>query len=254
MSHNTHSLTRCAALIMAGGLGTRMKCSGAKTMQLLAGRPLIEHILDLCEALGLAHVVVITNPKAVDLSLFLQSQTRSFPIQVAEQPQALGTAHAVSCGLAALERTQCSHVLILSGDVPNLRAQTILNLVQSARDGVGVLTAVLEDACSYGRIIRDAQGRIQAIVEAKDCSAAQLGVREINTGIYYVPMDVLVQIIPRIGNNNKAGEYYLTDLVQMGGALGVGVYPCVLGDAREGAGINTQEELLAAQEFHLQER
>jgi bifunctional UDP-N-acetylglucosamine pyrophosphorylase/glucosamine-1-phosphate N-acetyltransferase len=252
MSRNEMDLANCAAIVMAGGLGTRMKSKGSKSMQCLCGRPIIAWILDSCEELALTDVVVVTNPRAPELPEYLRAQDRELRIHMVEQKTPLGTAHAVRCALPTLEELLCTHVLILSGDVPNLRAKTLHQFIHNSGDGVGIITSILEDAKAYGRILRDKQGRVQAIVEAKDCSAEELSIREINSGIYFAPKTFLSRIIPRIGNDNRAAEYYLTDIVSLGVAEGVSFYPFVLEDAREGAGVNTLEELAAAQKFRVE--
>jgi len=196
-------------VILAAGQGTRMRSARPKVLHALAGRPMVRHVLDTADSLGpeRLHVVIGHGGEAVRETL---ADTRASFVVQAEQK---GTGHAVA---QALEALGDGKVLILYGDVPLIRRETLEALLaEVADDRLGLLTVTLDDPAGYGRIKRDAEGRAVAIVEHKDASEAEREIRECNTGIMAMTADQLRRWLPRLSADNAQGEYYLTDVIAM---------------------------------------
>jgi bifunctional UDP-N-acetylglucosamine pyrophosphorylase / glucosamine-1-phosphate N-acetyltransferase len=224
------------AVVMAAGLGTRMKSATPKHLHPLLGRRLVDWVVTAARDAGVERVVVVTSPDAAD----------EFPdTEVAVQSQPLGTGDAVRAARDAL-RDAGGDVLVLNGDVPGLSTQTVRDLLETHRreQAAGtVLSFEPEDVREYGRIVRDADGRLARIVEAKDCSPNERELGEVNSGIYVFRGDVLWPLLDRLEPKNAQGELYVTDtlglLVQDGEPVAVHVAPV----AWEVEGINTRVEL-----------
>ena len=224
------------AVVMAAGLGTRMKSATPKHLHPLLGRRLVDWVVTAARDAGVARVVVVTSPDAAD----------EFPdAEVAIQEQPLGTGDAVRAARDAL-RDAGGDVLVLNGDVPGLSPQTLGALLathRSARAAGTVLSFEPEDVREYGRIVRDGDGGLARIVEAKDCSPQELELGEVNSGIYVFRGELLWPLLDRLEPQNAQGELYVTDtlglLVQDGEPVAVHVAPV----AWEVEGINTRVEL-----------
>ena len=234
--------TPLTVVILAAGLGTRMKSRQAKVLHRAGGKALIEHVSET--ALELAppeRIFVVVGNEAERV----RAATARYRVGYIEQTEQLGTGHAVFCGrerLAALD----GHLLVLYGDSPLLRAATLKRLVETAvsRDGACVqLTAMMEDPTGYGRVIRDQRGRIAAVVEQKAATPEQLAIREANMGIYCFRADLFWKHACEITTGNPANEYYLTDMAEILTRAGHAVEPLLIGDAREALGVNTRIEL-----------
>jgi len=196
-------------VILAAGKGTRMRSSLPKVLHRLAGRPLLEHVVRNAEALnpGRIHVVYGHGGEQVP------EQLKHLAVRWIRQEPQLGTGHAVQ---QAMPGIAAQTLLILYGDVPLTRRGTLRALLQAAeKSGMALLTAELADPTGYGRIVRDAAGRVVRNVEHKDASEAERHIREVNTGILVVPVARLKQWLAALGNNNVQGEYYLTDVIGM---------------------------------------
>ena len=198
-------------IILAAGSGTRTKSSIPKVLQPLAGIPLLQHVINTAMQVQGAniHVVVGKNRHAI------QQYITQTDITWVDQAEQLGTGHAV---LQAINNLNSSNTaLILYGDVPLLQQQTLSQLVETAKfsNTLAILTCDIDNPAGYGRIIRDAQGQVAAIVEDKDATAEQLAICEINTGILAIRNSKLQEWLPEIKNHNKQQEYYLTDIVKM---------------------------------------
>jgi bifunctional UDP-N-acetylglucosamine pyrophosphorylase/glucosamine-1-phosphate N-acetyltransferase len=191
-----------------------MKSALPKVLHTLAGRPLLEHVVRTARALEPAavHVVVGHGAEAVRTAL------AGYPLNWVVQEQQLGTGHAVLQALPAVAAD--STVLVLYGDVPLIRAETLEALVARAADSPALLTACLAQPAGYGRILRDESGAVQGVVEEKDASDAQRAICEVNTGVLAAPASELRAYLPRVGNENRQGEYYLPDI--LGLAVGEG--------------------------------
>lgn len=197
-------------VILAAGQGSRMKSSLPKVLHKVAGKPMLHHVIDTARALGAAGIHGVIGHGADQV----KGQTPAEDIQWAMQTEQLGTGHAVAQALPNLPDE--ARVLILYGDVPLTRAETLQHLAdQVSEAAIGLLTVELDNPDGYGRIVRDEGGNVQSIVEQKDASSEQLRIREVNTGILGVSARHLKEWLPRLSNSNAQGEYYLTDVIAM---------------------------------------
>ena len=226
-------------LILAAGLGKRMRSSLPKVLHPLAGRPLLGRVLDTARTLAPRKMIVVHGHGAEQVQ-------QAFPekdVEWALQAEQLGTAHAV---MQAMPRVSAdAEVLILYGDVPLVLSATLQRLLDASRKGLAVLTAELEDPAAYGRILRDGAGGVRGIVELKDASPAERAIREINAGFYALSAKRLGAWLKKIGNKNAQKEYYLTDLVALAVSEGVPVAAVKVAHAWEAAGVNSKAELAA---------
>ena len=206
---NTASL-HC--IVLAAGKGTRMKSALPKVLHPIAGRPMLAHVLEAARALGAVgtHVVYGHGGDAVR-AYFDEHDLRFDGLEWVRQSEQLGTAHAVKQAMPKIPNG--ARVLVLYGDVPLIRPETLRRLIAEAGDGLGLLTVELDDPGGYGRIVRDARFKVKRIVEDKDANARQKAIREVNTGVLTAPASALRAWLERIGNDNAKGEYYLTDVV-----------------------------------------
>ncbi len=225
-------------VILAAGQGKRMKSAWPKVLQSLAGKPLLGHVLDTARALAGVRISVVVGHGG-------DAVRQAFPdedIQWVEQTERLGTGHAVLQALPAL--ADDSRVLILYGDVPLIAGETLERLLDMVSDrSLGLLTVVEEDPHGYGRILRDADGRVGGIVEQKDANPEQLSITEVNTGVMALQATHLREWLPKLDNNNAQGEYYLTDLIAMARREGVDVRASQPRDSLEVRGVNSREQL-----------
>jgi bifunctional UDP-N-acetylglucosamine pyrophosphorylase/glucosamine-1-phosphate N-acetyltransferase len=237
-----------SVVVLAAGQGKRMRSTLPKVLQPLAGRPLLAHVIDLARSLApdSIHIVYGHGGDAV------RSKFRDSDLRWAEQREQLGTGHAV---MQALPQIAPEHqVLVLCGDVPLTRTSTLRSLIAAAADTqLAILTARLADPTGYGRIVRNAAGRIQGIVEQKDASEAQRAITEINTGIVIGHAGTMTGWLAKLSNDNAQGEYYLTDVIAMAVAENVIVAGHELPDLDEAMGINDKAQLAQA-ERSLQRR
>lgn len=200
---------KLSVIILAAGQGTRMKSALPKVMHPIAGKPMLEHVYERSLDLGAADVHIVYGHGGEHL----RDYCRDFDVEWVLQEQQLGTAHAVQQASPGLEPDEI--VLILYGDVPLIKSETLRELINNvADDDISLLTVNLEDPTGYGRIIRD-EGQVIAIVEHKDATAEQQQVKEVNTGILAVRAGYLNECLSKIDNNNAQGEYYLTDIIEM---------------------------------------
>ncbi|MEP1471324.1 MAG: bifunctional UDP-N-acetylglucosamine diphosphorylase/glucosamine-1-phosphate N-acetyltransferase GlmU [Halieaceae bacterium] len=204
-------------IILAAGQGTRMRSSLPKVLHPVAGRPLLQHVVDTASRLQprAIHVVVGHGADTV------RSALSAYPLQWVEQTERLGTGHAVLQAMPAVDPD--STVLVLYGDVPLIEEDSLQALVELAGSGPALLTARLADPAGYGRVLRDSDGAIQCVVEDKDASAEQRAVDEINTGVLAAPASALNTYLPRVGNDNQQGEYYLPDILSLAVTEGVSI-------------------------------
>ena len=226
-------------VIMAAGKGTRMKSALPKVLHRLAGTPLLQHVLDASAALGADRTVVVTGHGAEQVEDVARASGAVF---VRQMPQ-LGTGHAVQQAVPALDDAQAT-TLILNGDVPLIRTDTALALVQAcAGTRLALLTIELADPTGYGRIVREKSGQAQAIVEEKDASPAQRAIREVYTGIMAAPTAALKRWLKALRNDNAQGEFYLTDVVALAADDGVAVVTTPAASETEVMGVNSPQQL-----------
>jgi len=223
-------------VILAAGKGTRMVSDKPKVLHTLAGKPLLQHVLDCALSLQPQQVCVVYGHGGEAVPQAMAQYNARFLIQ---EPQ-LGTGHAVQQALPYLEND--SRTLVLYGDVPLIQHSTLHQMLQ-AGEGLVLLTVNLDDPTGYGRIVRNAESDVQSIVEQKDASPEQLKIEEVNTGIMLVPTAKLREWLGRLGNNNAQGEYYLTDIVAMAVQQGVPVHTVQPGQRWEVEGINNKMQL-----------
>jgi len=234
-------------VILAAGQGTRMRSTLPKVLHPVAGRSMLGHVLDRARELAPAGIQVVIGHGADQVCSQLAADDVSFVVQ-AEQ---LGTGHAVAQAAPALT---AERVLILYGDVPLIQTATLERLLQQVDDEhLALLTVELDDPTGYGRILRDGEGRVTAIVEHKDASDAQRAIREGNTGILAVPGRRLTDWLGRLSNSNAQGEYYLTDVIALAVADGLTIATSQPADAMEVQGANDRRQL-AQLERHFQQR
>jgi len=234
------TMNEVAAVVLAAGKGTRMKSSQAKVLHPIMGRPMLAYPLETLSSLSLGRIVVVVGYQAEVVQAAMAPYGVGF---VTQEPQ-LGTGHAVQVAIPALEGEK--HLLVLCGDVPLLAADTLAELHRAhvaSGAAATVLTAILDNPGSYGRIVRDGGGRILKIVEARDATPEELSVREINTGIYCFAAGFLREALGRLTPDNDQGELYLTDVIAQATLAGLTVAGVVCPDATSFQGINTRVDL-----------
>jgi len=225
------------AVILAAGQGKRMYSRLPKVLHLLAGRPLLSHVIATARALGAGRICVVYGHGGEQVP-----QTVKAPdIVFAKQEPQLGTGHALRQALPHLGKS--STTLVLYGDVPLVRPETLRAMITGRGERVVVLTAEPENPAGYGRIVRDKKGGVAKIVEEKDASAAQRKIREVNTGIMALPTARLAGWLAKLENHNAQGEYYLPDVVALALADGVAVDTVGTTDAWEMLGVNSKTQL-----------
>ncbi|RMG34409.1 MAG: UDP-N-acetylglucosamine diphosphorylase/glucosamine-1-phosphate N-acetyltransferase [Gammaproteobacteria bacterium] len=234
-------------VILAAGQGTRMKSDLPKVLHTLGDRPLLQHVIDTARQVAPERIVVVYGHGGDQV----REAVPDADLLWAEQAAQLGTGHAVAQAMPQLEGMD--RILVLYGDVPLIRAETLQRLIDCAGDGLGLLTVTLDDPTGYGRIQRDADGEVQCIVEQKDASPEQQTICEVNTGIMVLPGARLAQWLGRLSNDNAQGEYYLTDILAMAVSEGIPVAVTQPDEAVEAEGVNNRLQL-AALERALQRR
>lgn len=238
-----------AVIVLAAGKGVRMKSDLPKVCHPLHGKPLIGHVLDTVVQLSPAQVVVIVGHRAS----FVRDACQGHAVEFVTQEPQLGTAHAVMQAMPVIQK-ELTPVLIVSGDVPLMRASSLQKLISvHERTGaaVTVLTAELSNPFGYGRIIRGDNGDVVRIVEHKDAAPEELAVAEVNTGTYVFDRSALDHALKLIKPENAQKEFYLTDAISILRGEGRRVSASLLEDPREMTGINTPEQLVEAEElFH----
>jgi bifunctional UDP-N-acetylglucosamine pyrophosphorylase / glucosamine-1-phosphate N-acetyltransferase len=229
-------------VIMAAGKGTRMKSSMPKVLHRLAGKALVQHVMDTARSLQARHTIVITGHGAEQVEAALQQANPGDGLQFARQMPQLGTGHAVQQTVPLL--ADDAVVVVLSGDVPLTQADTLQALINAcAGQHLALLTIAFDDPTGYGRIVRNADGQVQAIVEHKDASDAQCAIREVYSGIMAVPAKLLKPWLARLDNHNAQQEFYLTDVVKFAVVDGVSVVGHQIADPAQVAGVNSPAQL-----------
>ncbi|MEX3923692.1 bifunctional UDP-N-acetylglucosamine diphosphorylase/glucosamine-1-phosphate N-acetyltransferase GlmU [Paraburkholderia sp. BR10936] len=232
-------------VILAAGMGKRMHSALPKVLHPLAGKPLLSHVIDTARTLSPTRLVVVVGHGGEAV----REAVGAPDVQFALQAQQLGTGHALAQALSLLDANVPT--LVLYGDVPLTRASTLKRLVDTAgENGYGILTVTLDDPTGYGRIVRDAAGKVERIVEQKDANEAQRKIAEINTGIVVTPTAPLAGWLAALKNDNAQGEYYLTDVVEAAIAAG---HPAVTAqpDAEwETLGVNSKQQLAELERVH----
>lgn len=249
---------RLDVVILAAGKGTRMHSDLPKVLHCLAGKPLVEHVVDRAASLtaDAVHLVVGHGAEQIKTHFTDYESTEGLKgadLLFAEQAQQLGTGHAVSQAMAAIPaRSVDDRVLVLYGDVPLVSKDTLTELIERAREApLAVLTLFTENPEGLGRIVRDDNYALEAIVEERDASEEQLGINEINSGILVASAIELKHWLSQLSDDNAQGEYYLTDIVAMAVAEGHSVESLTTGDEYEVQGVNDKLQLCVL-ERHFQ--
>jgi len=230
-------------VILAAGQGKRMRSALPKVLQPLAGRSMLAHVIDTARATAqacetAARIVVVVGHGAPAVRAAFADQPDLLFVE--QQPQ-LGTGHAVQ--VAAPSFLPDGPTLVLYGDVPLVRVQTLAELVVGAADGLAILTVQMPDPTGYGRIVRDGAGHVQAIVEERDADPAQRRIDEVNTGILAAPTRRLLPWLAALGNDNAQREYYLTDVVAASRREGLAVNAFAATGPEEVLGVNSRAQL-----------
>ncbi|MGA1842000.1 MAG: bifunctional N-acetylglucosamine-1-phosphate uridyltransferase/glucosamine-1-phosphate acetyltransferase [bacterium] len=228
-------------IILAAGDSTRMKSETPKVLHPILGHPMLEYIIKSLRGTGIKKLLVVIGfKKEKVVNMF-----RDFDIEFVTQEERLGTAHAVLQTLPFLAGLN-GDCIITCGDTPLIRKQTLRDIYQKHIDesaDLTILTAHLDNPTGYGRIMRDERGRVAGIVEEKDATKEQRNIKEVNTGIYCFKIEILFNLLDRIGNENKQGEYYLTDCVSLARNEGLNISNHLLEESLEIYGVNNRVEL-----------
>ncbi|MDI5919293.1 bifunctional UDP-N-acetylglucosamine diphosphorylase/glucosamine-1-phosphate N-acetyltransferase GlmU [Halomonas sp. LR5S13] len=231
-------------VILAAGQGTRMRSTRPKVLHRLAGKPMVRHVIDTARGLEAERTHVVVGHGAEQVREALADCRVHYALQ-AEQK---GTGHAVAQTLEALGE---GRVLVLYGDVPLIRRETLVELLAHVDERhLGLLTVTLEDPAGYGRILRNAAGEVVAIVEHKDASETERAVRECNTGIMAMTAAQLRRWLPRLSADNAQGEYYLTDIIAMAAAEGVSIATAQPARPLEVEGVNNRAQMARLERAH----
>ena len=224
-------------VILAAGKGTRMRSAKPKVLHTLAGSPFVSHVLDKSKELAADAIHLVIGFGGDQVRAVFANENFNF----VEQTEQLGTGHAVQQAMDDLKND--STVLILYGDVPLIKTETLKNLLHVvSATSMGLLTVRLQNPQGYGRIVRDAQGKIISIVEQKDANADQLSINEVNTGVMALNSRHLKAWLPTLKNNNAQGEYYLTDLIEIAVKNRVEVIGAHPENEHEVAGVNDRRQ------------
>lgn len=236
---------RPSVVVLAAGLGTRMRSMLAKALHPVAGRPMLCHVLDAAFDIEPEKVVLVVGHQAEDVI----KAAGEYGVDVVYQAEQLGTGHAVIQAMDAIS-TASGPILVLCSDIPLITSGTLnglLSLHERSRAAVTLLTAVLDEPYGYGRILRDRSG-VKGVVEEKDATAGQKKIKEVNTGIYCFDKDFLFSAISMIGRNNAQAEYYLPDMIAIARKKRRRVTALITDDPSEVIGVNTRCDLSRAEE------
>ncbi|MBS0286463.1 MAG: bifunctional UDP-N-acetylglucosamine diphosphorylase/glucosamine-1-phosphate N-acetyltransferase GlmU [Proteobacteria bacterium] len=224
-------------VVLAAGQGTRMKSSLPKVLHPLAGKPMLAHVIDAARALSPTSIIVVCGHQKQAIQQAFANQALEFVEQVPQQ----GTADAVLKALPKINTNE--KVLILYGDVPLISTETLNQLVEKTKDGLGIITLTMGNPFGLGRIVRDNNGNVLKVVEQKDATEQEQKICEINTGIYLVPGHLLHKWVPQIQNKNKQNEFYLTDIVEMAAKEGINIFTLAPLHIEDILGVNDQAQL-----------
>ena len=231
-------------VILAAGQGKRMHSNLPKVLHPVAGKALAQHVIDTARSLMPEKLVVVYGHGGEAV----RSTLNETDVLWAKQEPQLGTGHAVAQALPELSGE--GHTLVLYGDVPLTKASTLKRLLQAGKDGLAILTVELVDPAGYGRIVRDASGQVQRIVEEKDATPQEKAIREVNTGIMAIPSARLAEWLGKLSNNNAQGEYYLTDVVALAVTEGVTIHTAQPDGEWEVLGVNSKVQLAELERVH----
>jgi len=246
-------MDKLASIILAAGQGKRMSRKDIpKVLNTVLGKPMVQYVVELALDVGSEKVIVVIGHQGEKV----QEALAEFRVEFVWQREQLGTGHAV-LQAAPLLRHFDGNALILYGDVPLLKRETIEKLLathQKTQADLTMLTTELDDPTGYGRIIRDKNGKIVAIIEDKDATPEQKAIKEINPGIYIFKVHLLLEFLPKISNQNAQGEYYLTDMVDIFKKNGLQIETYKTPNSMEIMGVNTVEHLKFVERILLERK
>lgn len=239
-----------AVIILAAGKGTRMKSDKAKVLHQVSGKPMVSHVIDCAVKIARdnVHVVVGHQADAVKKEI-----NKSFSVKFAMQTQLLGTGDAVKSAIPGLT-DKVKHVLVLCGDVPLIKENTLKTLVDEHyknKNQITVLATMLDNPTGYGRIIFDDNEKMKCIREQADASDAEKKIKTVNTGIYCFEKKFLVKAIEELKPDNNQAEYYLTDAIEIAQKKQEKIGVVLMNDSRQVMGVNTLEDLETVQSMIL---
>ncbi len=235
-------MSESSAVILAAGKSTRMQSEVPKVLHEICGRPMLAYVLDACRLSGIDRLVVVVGYGKERVKERFSGEKG---ITWVEQTEQKGTGHAVSCCQKALKGFD-GGVVVMAGDMPLVRRETLASLVELRSqhgDALAMATSTLDDPAGYGRVVRDEQGELAAIVEDKDCTEAQRQIREVNPSFYCFDAKRLFDALERVVKSPASGEYYLTDTVALLRESGHGVSARVSVTMEESVGINSRLDL-----------
>ena len=233
---------KVAVVILAAGMGTRMKSDKAKVLHKVQGRPMIHYVVETARKIAGDDVILVIGNQAQEVRAIISNTAE---LLFAYQEQQLGTGHAVLCALPQIPE-HCDQVIILCGDVPLIQPETIAALVEDhlrARRDVSLLAVEMDNPSGYGRILLDDNRQISAIIEEVDANADQKRIKLINSGIYCIDKAFLLQALPEIRPDNAQGELYLTDIMSIGYQEKRNMGVVVGTNCQQIIGINTCQDL-----------
>lgn len=234
-----------SAVILAAGLGTRMKSSKAKVLHELNGKPIIMYVVETAKAVAGNNIVIVIGNQADKVREIVSNNSEAI---FAFQHKQLGTGHAVLCSLEYIPEAS-TEVFILCGDVPLIKAETLKNLlndhINMKRDAT-ILAVDMEKPDGYGRLVIDSAFNVSEIIEHSDANEEQKKIKTINSGIYCVKKEFLMYALPKLKQGNAQKEYYLTDIVKLGYKNKKNIGAFISSDSDEVTGINSNDDLVTA--------
>lgn len=234
------------AIILAAGKGTRMNSDLPKVLHLLQGRPMIHYVLSVAKQAGIRNLVVVVGyeREQVKASVLLwQKQNPEMNIEFAVQEEQNGTGHAVQTGQKFLPQKDAK-IAVLLGDVPLLLPSTLCEAVNHLQTSAAVVVSMsLAEPSGYGRIVRDASGKVQEIIEEKDANSEQKKIQEVNTGLFVFQAEKLWQYLNLLESKNSQNELYLTDMVKILKTRNENVRACLFHDSEQFTGVNSLQQL-----------
>ena len=240
-------MSQMSVIILAGGLGKRMCSPLPKVLHKLLDKPMLVHVLENALTLSPKMIYIVVGKYEAIIRETLEQYMNIDNIVFVNQPEALGTGHAIQCAHPyMLVHPESDRVLILSGDVPLLKSQTMKNVMKRTEEPITIMTSTAENPHGYGRIITDNHENFVKIVEEKDCNNQEREINVVNAGVYAFQIGLLCKYLPMISNNNAQQEYYLTDLfeiVREHESMNIGMYHLPVEQSVELTGINTKEQL-----------
>lgn len=234
-------------VIMAGGLGKRMESNIPKVLHKILNKPMIVHVIEESNRLNPNKIIIVVGKyrDIIETTIKEYLDVNTIPIEYIIQPEALGTGHAVQCCINSLKLNINSKTLILSGDVPLLKCNTMKSIIENLNK-VKIAITELDNSSGYGRIVEN-NSLFEKIVEEKDCSPEQKNIKKVNCGIYAFDTKILCKYLPDLSNNNSQKEYYLTDIIEIikkNENINIDLYNISKERQYEIIGVNTKQQLI----------